>query len=129
MRTPLVVIAVLGVVLLGISIATGSGSSAAPREPATTPVATIARRVQTLRDLRYRHIPVPERVTPARARADGLEDYDASEPVRVQAAEQELLELLGLLPPGTSLRKAEGSLFGEGVAGYYDPRSKRLKVV
>jgi hypothetical protein len=131
MRTPLVVMVVLGVVLLGIDLAFGEGSSPPPRsgEPAPAAVATIARRVEDLRDLRYRRIPAPQRVSGAQARRDGLTDYDASEPERVRAAEEEVLERLGLVPAGTSLRKLTASLYGEGVAGYYDPRSKRLKVV
>ena len=92
-------------------------------------MATIARRVEGLRDLRYRRIPVPQRVTAAQARRDGLKDYDASEPPRVRAAEEEVLELLGLHPARTSLRGVAASLYGQGVAGYYDPRTKRLKVV
>jgi hypothetical protein len=132
MRTPLVVMAVLGVVLLGIDLAFGEGgTSRSPqsREPATAPVATIARRVEALRDLRYRRIPLPQRVSGAQARRDGLTDYDASEPPRIRALEEEVLERLGLVPAGTSLRAAAASLYGEGVAGYYDPRTKRLKVV
>jgi hypothetical protein len=130
MRTPLVIMAVLGVLLLGIDLAFGEGGGApAQRGPAVAPVATIARRVEGLRDLRYRRIPVPKRVTGAQARRDGLADYDASEPPRLRAAEEEVLELLGLVPAGTSLREVASSLYGEGVAGYYDPRTKRLKVV
>ncbi len=131
MRTPLVVIAVLGVLLLGIDLAFGEGGDGSPgaREPATAPVATIARRVEGLRDLRYRRIPVPQRVTGAQARRDGLKDYDASEPPAARVADEEVLELLGLIPRGTSLRHVAASLYGQGVAGYYDPRTKRLKVV
>jgi hypothetical protein len=122
---------VLGVLLLGIDLAFGEGGDAtrAQREPATASVATIARRVEGLRDLRYHRIPVPQRVTGAQARRDGLSDYDASEPLRIRAAEEEVLERLGLIPDGTSLRTVAASLYGEGVAGYYDPRTKRLKVV
>src|ERR671938_140895 len=50
-------------------------------------------------------------------------------PPRRRAAEEQVLEMLGLVPRGTSLRRAAASLFGQGVAGYYDPRSGRLKVV
>ncbi|HEX4692580.1 MAG TPA: hypothetical protein VH276_17910, partial [Solirubrobacteraceae bacterium] len=131
MRTPLVVMAVLGVLLLGIDLGfgEGGGGASAAREPATAPVATIAHRVEGLRDLRYRRVPVPQRVTGAQARRDGLRDYDASEPPRIRSAEEEALELLGLIPGGTSLRRVAASLYGQGVAGYYDPRTKRLKVV
>jgi hypothetical protein len=76
MRTPLVVMAVLGVLLLGIDLAFGEGGGGSPgaREPTTAPVATIARRVEGLGDLRYDRIPVPPRVTGAQARRDGHED-------------------------------------------------------
>ena len=40
-----------------------------------------------------------------------------------------MLALLGLLPPGTDLGKAAASTYEEGVAGYYDPRSGRLRIV
>jgi hypothetical protein len=137
MRTPLTIIAVLVAALLGLSVLTSSAGSerggshgrAAPSPSRVSPVAVIARRVQAIRHLRYRHVPVPERVPPAQARRDGLADFDASEPPRRRSAEEQVLELLGLVPRGTSLRRAAASLFGEGVAGYYDPRSGRLKVV
>ena len=40
-----------------------------------------------------------------------------------------MLKLLGLLEPDVDLRDVSASIFGEGVAGYYDPRTKRLRVV
>jgi hypothetical protein len=40
-----------------------------------------------------------------------------------------VLKLLGLIEPDVDLREVSGSVFGEGVAGYYDPRSKRLRIV
>ena len=40
-----------------------------------------------------------------------------------------MLKLLGLIEPGVDLRSISASVFGEGVAGYYDPRSKRLRIV
>lgn len=136
MRIPLVVMAVLVVGLVGLDAALGHGSGGgaavaggATREPPTAPVAVIARRVERLRGLRYVRLPRPQRVAPAQARADGVRDFDASEPPRLRAAEEELLGLLGLVPPRTSLRTVAASLYGEGVAGYYDPRTGRLKVV
>jgi hypothetical protein len=136
MRTPLVIIAVLVVLLVGVAVVTGSGPSSGGGSaaqgggsPRIAPVAVIARRVERLRHLRYRRLPVPERVSAATAKRDGLADFDSSSSRRGLLGEEETLELLGLLPPRTSLRAAEGSLFGQGVAGYYDPRSKRLKIV
>jgi hypothetical protein len=40
-----------------------------------------------------------------------------------------VLKLLGLLEPSVDLRRVSASVFGEGVAGYYDPRTKRLRIV
>jgi hypothetical protein len=92
-------------------------------------VALVERRVEQLRDLRFLH-PVPVAVvSPAQARRDGLADYDTSDAVAQQRASEELLTLLGLLPPGSSLRRIESTVYGEQVAGYYDPRRKRLALV
>ena len=37
--------------------------------------------------------------------------------------------MLGLLPAGTDLGEAAASTYEEGVAGYYDPRSGRMRIV
>ena len=37
--------------------------------------------------------------------------------------------MLGLVPEGTDLREAYASTLGEAVAGYYDPRKDRLRIV
>jgi len=92
-------------------------------------VALVERRVERLRGLRFLH-PVPVAVvSPAQARRDGLADYDTSRAVAEQRASEELLMVLGLLPPGSSLRRIESAVYGEQVAGYYDPRRKRLALV
>jgi hypothetical protein len=92
-------------------------------------VALIERRVEALRGLRFRR-PVPVAlVTPAQARRQGLSDFDRGEPVARRRATEELLTLLGLLPAGTDLRRVEAAVYGEQVAGYYDPRRKRLALV
>ena len=39
------------------------------------------------------------------------------------------LKLLGLLEPRVDLRDVSATVFGQGVAGYYDPRTKRLRIV
>jgi hypothetical protein len=128
MRTPLTVIAVLIVVLLGISLAVGEDDG----DPAGQPVAsvdTIARRVEGLRDLRFKQIPKPLEVDTAQARREGLEDLDRSYPEKRRRADEEIYTLLGLIDADADLRELSGSLFEEGVAGYYDPRDGRLRVV
>jgi hypothetical protein len=133
-RTPeLVILAVLGALIAGVLLLGGNGSpaSSAAANDTVTParIALIERRVEALRDLRFRHrVPVAV-VPPAQARRQGLAEYDRSEPVAQRRENEELLTLLGLLPPGTDLRQIEASVFGEQVAGYYDPRRKRLALV
>ncbi|HEX5146709.1 MAG TPA: hypothetical protein VFV85_06775, partial [Conexibacter sp.] len=135
-RTPeLVVLVVLAALVAGALLLGRSGGSssseAAPAGATVTPahVALIERRVEALRDLRYRR-PVPVAiVSPAQARRQGLSDYDESESPAQQRTNEELLKLLGLLPARADLRGIESDVYGEQVAGYYDPRRKRLALV
>jgi hypothetical protein len=132
-RTPLTIIAVLLAALIAGSVVFGGGGSKKPRRSPVAAVAAEVRRIaardQVIRGLRYKHVPKARLVTPAQARRDGLADFARSAPKSLQATETELLELLGLLPAGSSLEKIEGSVFGGQVAGYYDPRTKRLSIV
>jgi hypothetical protein len=128
MGTPFAVMAVLLVVLLGISALTG-GEDKAPAQPARAPVAVIAHRVEALRDLRFTALPKPVPVSAATARRDGLADFDEQYPPAQQRADEAIYRLLGLIAPADTLRKLTGSLFEQGVLGYYDPRDGRLRVV
>jgi hypothetical protein len=128
MRTPFAVMAVLLVILVAIGFATDGGDepAAAPR---AAPVPVIAHRVEALRDLRYDTVPKPVEVSAATARCEGLEDLDRSYPPMQRHADEQVLKLLGLIEPDADLRDLTGSLFEQGVAGYYDPRDGRLRVV
>src|SRR3954454_23916196 len=121
------------VVLVGVGIAFGTrGSdhaSASPADAVVAQVRPIAERVQAVRGLRFKTIPKPVVVTPQQTRQAQLEDLDKSYPAAQQRADAELLELLGLVPSGTDLRKVLGDVSGEQVAGYYDTRRRRLAVV
>jgi hypothetical protein len=128
MRTPFAVIAVLLVALLGIVAATG-GDDEAPAQPARAPVAVIAHRVEALRGLRFTTLPKPVPVTAATARREGLEDFDKQYPLAQRRADETIYKLLGLIAPDDDLRTLTGSLFEQGVLGYYDPRDGRLRVV
>ncbi len=120
--------AIIGIVLVGLVVLEGESPSE-PRSAPSASVATIASRVEVLRGLKFRTRPVPQTVSPAQARREGLEDLDRSYPETRRRADEEVLKLLGLLEPDVDLRKISASVFGEGVAGYYDPRSKRLRIV
>jgi hypothetical protein len=137
MNTSYAVALVLLVLLLGAGFAFDdgdSGSGAKPgARPASTekaaPVSTIAARVEGIRGLRFETRPRPVEVSPAQARRDGLQDLDRSYPSAERHADEEVLKLLGLLQPSVDLRKVSATVFGQGVAGYYDPRTKRLRIV
>ncbi len=131
MGTPFTVTLVLLAILVGAGFAFDSEEPpepAAPPAPAV-PIATLERRVEQIRDLRFKTLPQPEEVSPKQAQREGLEDFDRSYPPAQRRADEEVLKLLGLLEPDVDLRGVSASIFGEGVAGYYDPRNGRLRVV
>jgi hypothetical protein len=119
-------------VALGLLLRGGHGQD--DGEPAARPtpaarVGQVARRVERLRDLRFRRVPRPVTVTPAQVRAEGLRDLERSTtPARTRAEETALREL-GLLSASDSLRRVAGEIYAEQVAGYYDPRTGRLALV
>jgi hypothetical protein len=130
MRTPFVVSLVLLAVLLGAGFAFDADDTPkSAKTESATPIATIERRVEQIRHLRYETLPRPQTVSPAQAKRDGLEDLDRTYPAARRHADEEVLKLLGLLQPKVDLRKVSGTIFGQGVAGYYDPRTKHLRVV
>jgi hypothetical protein len=127
---PFAIIICLGVVLTVCALAFdehGAERAAAPLRP--DPIERIAGRVERERGLEFRSAPDPVEVTPSQARREGIASLDEDYPAARRRADAELLMLLGLLPPGTDLGEAAASTYGEGVAGYYDPRSGRLRIV
>jgi hypothetical protein len=119
----------------GIAFGGGGGSSSAAggatagAEAAAARVAPIARRVETIRGLRFKQLPKPLIVTPAQTRADNLREVDRATTPEERQVAGEVLVLLGLLKSGTDLRAVEGSISTDQVAGYYDTRRKRLAIV
>jgi hypothetical protein len=126
-RTPLTIIAVLVAGLLGLWALTEDEEGAAA--PAAAPVDVIARRVEALRSLRFMRLPEPVTVGPRQAQQEGLADLDRDYPPARRRADEGIYTLLGLIEPADDLRELTRSLFGEGVAGYYDPRDGRLRVI
>jgi hypothetical protein len=118
--------AVLFVALLGLWFLTEDDEQSAP---AAAPVDVIARRVEALRRLRFEQLPEPLEVSSEQARREGLEALDRDYPADRLRADESVYRLLGLIEPGDDLRELSGDLFGEGVAGYYDPHDGRLRVV
>src|SRR4051794_37974835 len=72
-------------------------------------VTTLAHRVEALRGLRFKALPVPQTVSGEVARREGLEDLDRSYPAARRHADEAILRRLGLIDPGVDLRKLSGS--------------------
>src|SRR4051794_2559950 len=113
MRTPLVVMVVLGVALLGLWAVTDDGGSATAKADRPAPVRVIAKRVEALRGLRYATIPKAVAVTPRQAEKEGLADLDRSYPPARRHADEEVLKLLGLVEPSLSLRDVSATTFSQ----------------
>jgi hypothetical protein len=92
-------------------------------------VARIEREVERIRGVKFKKPIKPKVVTPAVAKREALRDVEETYPAKARRADEELLTLLGLIPPDTDLRKLLETVTGEQVIGYYDPRNKRMRVV
>ena len=106
-----------------------SGSSSASLAALERRLPVIERRVQAIRERGFRRPIAPEIVTGRQAQQAGLADLDRLEPRSAQEADQELLQLLGLIPASADLRQIQSSILEDQVAGYYDTTSKRLALV
>lgn len=126
---PLAIVVVLTVLLAAVAIVTDDGAEtpAAPLRP--DPVERIAARVEQERGIAFRRDPDPQRVAPAEAREEAMASLDADYPPARRRADAQVLTMLGLLPEGTDLGEAAAATYEEAVAGYYDPRTERMRIV
>jgi hypothetical protein len=138
-RTPELVILAVIVLLVGGALAFGKSDSKSSSSsdkaavgaglPSKQKIQQIAKQVEKLRGLKFKKPIEPAVVSDKQATADQLREVDRSYPLKRRQADQELLELLGLVPPGTDLRKVLGDVSSDQVVGYYDTRSKKLRLV
>jgi len=129
---PFTIVACLALVLGALALVLdGAGGGEQPEEPALRAAAlgAIVELVERERGLTFERVPEPVAVTPAQARREGLESLDADYPPARRRADAEVLIMLGLIPPGTDLGEAVATTLGEAVAGFYDPREQRLRIV
>jgi hypothetical protein len=121
----------LAAVLAAIGLLTGKddsdrGEEVGGKEPS---IAAVARGVERVRQLRFEHLPRVRHVSGEQARSAGLREMDRELPRHALLAEQRVLELLGLLPPGADLRELLGTALASEVGGYYVPRADTLSIV
>jgi hypothetical protein len=118
--------------LFGVGVITGGDDEekeAAPDQPAPAEVERVADRLERVRGLQFKRLPPIRHVTAAQAREEGLAVLDREYPPERRKADEDLLILLGLLPPDADLRELVGRIYGEEVAGYYDEKEKRMTLV
>ena len=121
---------VVGSLLFGGKSSTGSGNGASATLAALeSKLLIIERRVEGIRRLDFTRRPLPVLVSGSEVKRQGLLELDQEVPAARQAADEELLKLLGLIPPDSNLRNIQASVFQDQVAGFYDPTTKRLALV
>ena len=121
---------IAGLFGLGVLFGGDKDENAGPAaEPAPPVVERVARRVEHLRELRFKEIPEVHTVSPAEAREEALALLDKEYPAEQRRNDEQVLKLLGLIPPDSDLRELAGTIFSEEIAGYYDPRANRLTLV
>ncbi|HEY2600408.1 MAG TPA: hypothetical protein VGI67_02555 [Thermoleophilaceae bacterium] len=121
---------VVGALVLGGRHSARSGNGASATLAALeSRLLLIERRVENIRREQFTRRPLPVLVSGADVRRQGLLELNRETTVPVQAADDELLKLVGLIPPGSNLRNIQAEVFQDQVAGYYDPDTKRLALV
>jgi len=89
----------------------------------------IAQAVERIRGLTPKADVTPVLIDEATLRTNLMADYDQTNPPALVRQTEQLLSMIGLLPPGTSLRQATIDLQSGQVLGYYSPERDQLFVV
>jgi hypothetical protein len=121
---------VVGSLVLGGRHSKASGNRASATLAALeSKLLLIERRVEGIRGESFIHRPLPVLVAGADVRRQGLLELDQQVSPPEQAADDELLKLLGLIPESSNLRAIQSAVFQDQVAGFYDPHTKKLALV
>jgi hypothetical protein len=115
--------------LFGVGVLTGGEDEDEPAPEPAADVERVARRLERIRELEFKRIPPVRTISAEQAREEGLAVLDEEYPAKRRAADEEVLTLLGLLPPGSDLRELTGTIFGEEVAGFYDDKEKEMTLI
>lgn len=109
--------------------ASSTAAAPSPTPDAAAIYAAIESQVEQLRDLQATAPVQPILLDEAALQKNIAAGFAKDNPAAIVAANQRLLELMGLLPPGSSLTDLYLKLLGSQVAGYYDPDTRQLYVV
>ena len=112
-----------------VATASSTAVAASPTPDAAAIYAAIESQVEQLRDLQATATVHPILLDEAALQKNIAASFAKDNPAAIVAANQRLLELMGLLPPGSSLADLYLKLLGSQVAGYYDPDTRQLYVV
>ena len=107
-------------------------ASPGPATPTPDPAAVysaIEAQVQQIRGLTAKKPVTPILLDDATLIKNMAASFTKDNPPDVLAANQQLMELMGLIPKGASLSDLYIQLLGSQVAGYYDPDTQQLYVV
>lgn len=104
-------------------------SSPTPTPDPATVFAEIEAQVQELRGLEAKRAVDPKLLDEATLKENIAAAFAKDNPAELIKANEHLLELMGLLPAGSSLMDLYVKLLGSQVAGYYEPDVKELYVV
>lgn len=117
---------VAGMLLLG-----GSREDDEPQRTVVSPqrLARVERQVEQIRGLRFKRPVRVEVMTPEEVRAYADREMRGASAQRSIATSGELMKLLGLIAPDVDFAQVNSDVFGEQVAGFYDPRRERLALV
>src|SRR5688500_18375680 len=106
----------------------GGGEQRVQAEGDLPSVATIAKRVEAIRGLRFEELPKVERVTRKELQAQADEEAAALSQKELDTivAETELMKLLGFVDPKA---KPGARVDTSGILGRYEPKTKTLTIV
>jgi len=111
------------------SAPTASPGPATPTPDPAAVYAAIEAQVQQIRGLTAKKPVTPILLDDATLKKNMAASFTKDNPPDVLAANQQLMELMGLIPKGSSLSDLYIQLLGSQVAGYYDPDTQQLYVV
>jgi hypothetical protein len=117
--------------LAAIGLLTGEEETSEPAAegPSGPSLEQIARRVERVRELEFDRLPRVVRVSEREVGRAALRELDRQMSTAEVEAEEQLLELLGLLPAGADIRDLLATALAGEVGGYYVPRTGTLALV